>query len=124
MTKNDLPYKPSIAQIHAAAISMIRSMFAKHEIPVADDIFEKYLATAEATLLAANDVRPAPTVSERLECVNTLANLIRDPSITIEGAVKLLAGYLATAREEGAKEERERLEQMRLDSRADLLGKF
>ena len=45
------------AEIEAVAKAFILEMFAPHELPVADDIFELYCRTAEHAIKALDDVR-------------------------------------------------------------------
>ena len=51
---------PTPAEIEAAATSMMESMFAPHELPVSEDLQNKYRMTAKAALAAAKAVREEP----------------------------------------------------------------
>ena len=48
---------PRQDEIAAAAESMMQSMFAPHELPLGDDLKQKYWNTAKAALEAVDDVR-------------------------------------------------------------------
>lgn len=49
------PFEP--VEIEAAALAMITEMFAPHEMPVPDDLWDRYCATAHLALKAASRAR-------------------------------------------------------------------